>query len=133
MNFSGKNVLSVFKHSNNYHGAKNDKKITTHSRVLCWTADGLTDTQTEREQWCYRTPQKTGFQKIKFGTKCVYHWGGNNNCKLNLFIKVMVHRSNVHYSKINQKRNWKKYTKFILELQKNETSQATNSALHLEG
>ena len=45
----------------------------------------------------------------------------------------MVHRSNVHYAKVNQKRNRKKYINVILELQKNETSQATNSALHLEG
>ena len=37
--------------------------------------------------------------------------------KLNLFIKTMVHRSNVHYSKINQKRNWKKYRQFPLEQQ----------------
>ena len=37
--------------------------------------------------------------------------------KLNLFIKTMVHRSNVYYSKINQKTNWKKYRQFPLEQQ----------------
>ena len=138
MNFPGKKVLSVFKHSNNYHSAKNHKKITSISEfnaelLMDWLTDRQTDRQTDREQWYYRTLHRAGVQKIKFGTECDYHWGGNNNFKLNLFIRAMVHRSNVHYSKINQKRNWKQYIKFILELQKNETSQTTNSALHLEG
>ena len=30
----------------------------------------------------------------------------------------MVHRSNIHYSKINQKVNYKKHIQFLLELQK---------------
>ena len=41
-----------------------------------------------------------------------------NNRKLNPFIKTMVHSSNIHYSKINKKGNWKKHMKFPLELQK---------------
>ena len=72
----------------------------------------------DREQWFYRTLHRTGVQKIKFGTECDSHWGGKNNRKLNPFIKTMVHRSNIHYSKINQKGNWKKYMRFPLELQK---------------
>ena len=76
----------------------------------CWWTDG--------EQWFYRTLHRTGVQKIKFGTECDSHWGGKNNRKLNPFIKTMVHRSNIHYSKINQKGNWKKHIKFPLELQK---------------
>ena len=43
---------------------------------------------------------------------------GKNNRKLNLFIKTMVHRSNIHYSRINQKGNWRKHIQFLLELQK---------------
>ena len=43
---------------------------------------------------------------------------GKNNHVLNPFIKTMVYRSNIHYSKINQKGNWKKHIKFPLELQK---------------
>ena len=57
---------------------------------------------------------------------------GKNNRKPNTFIKAMVHRSNIHYSKMNQKGNWKKHIQFPLELQKNEISQALSSALHLE-
>ena len=52
-------------------------------------------------------------KKIKFGTECDSHWGGKNNRKLNFFIKTMVHRSNLHYSKINQKRNWKNIDSFL--------------------
>ena len=41
-----------------------------------------------------------------------------NNCKLNAFMKTMIHRSNIHYSKINQKRKLKQHIKFPLQLQK---------------
>ena len=56
--------------------------------------------------------------KIKFGAECDTLWEGKNNRTLNPFIKTMVHKSNMHYSKINQKGNWKKHIKLPLELQK---------------
>ena len=120
-----------------YHGAKNQKKINNPFLSLmlnCWWTDRQTDRQTgrqtdrqtdrptDRKQWFYRTLVRTGVQKIKSGTECNSHWGGKNNRKLNPFIKTMVHRSNIHYSKINKKRNRKKYVQFPQELQKNETS-----------
>ena len=95
--------------------------------------DRQTDRQTDSEKSFYSTLQKTRVQKIKFGTECNSHWGGKNNHKLSLFIKTIVERSNIHYSKINQKRSRKKYAQFSLELQKHETIAATNSAQHLEG
>ena len=93
--------------------------------------DRQTDRQIDREQWFFRTLHRTCVQKIKFA-ESDSHWGGKNNRQLNPFIKIMVRWSNIHYSKINQTRNWKKHIQFLLELQKNETSEATNSVLHLE-
>ena len=73
---------------------------------------------TDREQWFYGTFHKTEVQKIKFGIEYNPLWEGKNNSKLPAFIKTMVHRSNIHNSKINQKENWKKHIKLPLELQK---------------
>ena len=53
-----------------YHGAKNLRKVTTHSDK---NAELLMHKQTENsgfiEQWFYRTLHRTGIQKIKFGTE----------------------------------------------------------------
>ena len=40
------------------------------------------------------------------------------NCRPNPLIQVFVHRSNIHYSKVYQKENWKNNTKFPLERKK---------------
>ena len=51
-------------------------------------------------------------------------------------MKITVHWSNIHFSKINQKRKLKNASiKFQISsgTTKNETSQAPSSALHLEG
>ena len=45
----------------------------------------------------------------------------------------MVHSSNIHYSKINQKRKLEKAYKTSSGTTKNETLQEPSSALHLEG
>ena len=44
----------------------------------------------------------------------------------------MVHRSNIHYSKINQKRKLEKAYKTSSGTIKNETPQEPSSTLHLE-
>ena len=46
--------------------------------------------------------------KNPYGTECYSLWQGKNNRKLNPFIETMAHRSNIRYSRINQKGNWKK-------------------------
>ena len=51
--------------------------------------------------------------------------------KANPLIQTVVHRSNIYYFKIHQKENWKNI-QFPLEQQKNSTSQAPSSTLHLE-
>ena len=115
-----------------YHGAKKSEKTDNPFLIKipdCW----WTDKQTDREQCFYRALCTTRVQKIKFGTECDSFWEGKIISKVNPFMKTMVHRPNIHYSKINQKGNWKKHTQFPLELQKNEASQASSSALHLEG
>ena len=48
-------------------------------------------------------------------------------------METMVHRLNIHYSKINQKRKLNKAHNISSGTVKNETSQATNSAIQLEG
>ena len=130
--FWKKKALTVFKYSNYLSWCKKTEK--TNNKFLikmpnCW----WTDKQTDRELWIYRTLHRTGVQKIKFRTECDSFWEGKNNCELNPFIKTMVHRSNMHYSRIYQKGNWKNHIQFLLELQINETSQAPSSGLHLEG
>ena len=40
------------------------------------------------------------------------------NCRPNPLIQIFVHRSNIHYSKVYQKENWKNNTKFPLERKK---------------
>ena len=82
----------------------------------CWWTDR--EQWTVRKQWFYRTLRRAEVQKIKFGNECDFLSEGKNNRELNPFIKTMVHRSNIHYSKINQNGNWKKHIKFPLELQR---------------
>ena len=48
-------------------------------------------------------------------------------------MKITVHWSNIHFSKINQKRKLKNAYQISSGTTKNETSQAPSSALHLEG
>ena len=117
MNFAQKMALAVFKYSNYLPRCK--KSVKTNNPFLikmpnCW----WTDKQTDREPWFYRTLHRTGVQNVKFGRECNCLWEGRNNSKLNPFIKTMVHRSNIHYSKINLKGNWKNHSQFLLELQK---------------
>ena len=81
-----------------------DRQTDRHTDRAGRRTDRQTDRETDREQWFNRT----GVQKLKFGTECDSYWGEKIIAKLNPFIKTMVDRSNIHYSKINQKRNWKK-------------------------
>ena len=111
-----KRALTVLNFPSIYNGAKNLKKTNNPFLIKmpnCW----WTDKQTDKEPWFYRTLHRTGVQKIKFGTECDSFWEEKNNRKLNPFIKTMIHRSNIYYSRINQKGNWKKHIQFLLELQ----------------
>ena len=52
-----------------------------------------------------------GSKKVISGTEeCHSVWEGKKNRKLNPFMKTMLYRSNIHYSKINQKKKLKKAT-----------------------
>ena len=83
--------------------------------LSCW----WTDRQTNREQWFYRTLSVgQGSKKSNLKESATLFEREQNNRKLNPFIKTMVYRSNIQYSKINQERKWKKHTKFPLQLQK---------------
>ena len=62
--------------------------------------DRRTDRETDKEQRFFRTFHGVVVQKIKFGTECNSLGEGENNRKLNPFIKNMVLRSNILYSKI---------------------------------
>ena len=59
-----------------------------------------------------------GSKKSNLEQSATFFEREKNNRKLNPFIKTMLHGSNIHYSKVNQKGNWKKHIKFPLELQK---------------
>ena len=119
-NFLKKRALSVYKYSKylpwykKYE--KSNKPFPINIPKYCWT---------ERGQWFYRKLRRTGVQKKNiFGTEeCDSFWEGKNNCKLNNFRKTMVHRSNIHYYKINQKRKLKRVHKISSGTIKNETSQ----------
>ena len=130
--FLGKRALTGFKYSNYLIRCKNSEKTNNPFLIEmpnCW----WTDKQTEREPLSYRTLHRTGARKIKFGTECDSLWEGKNNLKLNPFIKTMVHRSYLHYSRIDQKGNWKKIYTTSSGTTKIETSQTPSSVLHLEG
>ena len=127
--FLEKRALRVFKYSNYLSWCKKSDKANNPFLIKmprCWWKDKKTD----GEPWFYRTLHKTGVEKIKFGTECGSLWEGKNNSNLNTFIKTIVRRSNIQYSRINQKGNWKKHKQFLLELQK---MRPPSSDLHLEG
>ena len=130
--FLEKSALTVFKYSNYLPWCKNSEKSNNPFLIKvrnCW----LTEKQTDRELWFYRTLHRTGVQKIKFGTGYDSLWVGKNNRNLNPYIKIMVHRSNMHYSRINKKGNWKKHIQFLLELQKMRPPKHLVQLPHLEG
>ena len=63
------------------------------------------DRQTDREQWFYRTLSVgQGSKKSNLKESATLFEREQNNRKLNPFIKTMVYRSNIQYSKINQER-----------------------------
>ena len=67
----------------------------------------------------YLKQRETVFERLK------------ENCKSGLLIKIMVHRSNVYYSKIYQKRKLKEYT-ISPGTEENMIFQVPSSTLHLE-
>ena len=64
------------------------------------------DKHTDRQRtMILQDPPKDRGRKNQIWNKKRLSLREKNNLKLNPFIKTMVHRSNIHYSRINQKRN----------------------------
>ena len=116
--FSWKRARSAFKYSNYLPWSKNSEK-SNHPlliKIPNWLG------KTDKEQWFYGNLRRTGVQKHIWNRRVWLSLRGKNYHELNPFMKIMVHRSNIHYSKINRKWKLKKAYKISSRTTKNGTS-----------
>ena len=73
------------------------------ARQMDGKTDGQTDRESDVERWV------SHLKKSIFPTECNSLWDEKKkeNCKPNSLIHALVYRSNIYYSKIYQRENWK--------------------------